>query len=240
MIKNSRIFLKTGPLVMCLMFLLSLVVSKVGIAAEWKLLEEKEGIQVWAQAVEGSQYQKFKASLNIKATIDSIMGVMDDASACPHWVHQCKEQTVLKCVSFLERYNYQITDLPWPVDDRDSIYHVLIVPDPANKQVTFQLSGKADYKPKEDAYIRVASMEGSYVFKIISENEVNVTWEQHVEPGGNVPGWLVNQMIVELPFKTLAKLRELVAKEPYKSAKLKYDDQMMPTGFTVKGWKSCE
>ena len=34
-----------------------------------------------------------------------------------------------------------------------------------------------------------------------------VAWELHLEPGGSVPTWLVNQRVVDTPFRALRELR---------------------------------
>ena len=36
-----------------------------------------------------------------------------------------------------------------------------------------------------------------------------------IDPGGNVPKWIVNSMVVDLPFKTLLGLREIMKEAKY-------------------------
>ncbi len=47
--------------------------------------------------------------------------------------------------------------------------------------------------------------------------------QQHTDPGGNLPGWLVNQFVKNTPYQSLKKLAEKANEEQYKHAKLIYN-----------------
>ena len=46
---------------------------------------------------------------------------------------------------------------------------------------------------------------------------IKVLYEMNVDPGGDLPSWLVNNMAVDLPFITLKNLRNLVKRARYQN-----------------------
>jgi len=49
---------------------------------------------------------------------------------------------------------------------------------------------------------------------------IHITWQQHVDPGGLLPGWLTKSLLKNLPLKTLEGLHEMVEKPRYSHAEL--------------------
>ena len=66
-------------------------------------------------------------------------------------------------------------------------------------------------------------LRGLYQLTPLHDHKVKVVWIQHTEPAGKIPNWLVNNMLVDVPFNTLKKLSKQVTKKPYQDAQLKRD-----------------
>ena len=45
-------------------------------------------------------------------------------------------------------------------------------------------------------------------------------YEMSIDPGGNIPKWVVNAMAIDLPFYTLQKLRKISKEDKYANAKI--------------------
>ena len=57
-----------------------------------------------------------------------------------------------------------------------------------------------------------------------------MVWLQHTDPAGALPSWLVNALIVDIPFNSMKAL-ERIAKEPkYANGQILYDAQGQITG----------
>ncbi len=74
--------------------------------------------------------------------------------------------------------------------------------------------------PFKKGMVRVQTMSGYWEFMpVVSGGEnsgkVKVTYELSLDPGGNLPKWLVNTLAVDLPFHTLKNLRQ-----PFASGKM--------------------
>ena len=203
--------------------------------AQWELVKDENGIEVFLRTVPGSKIKEFKGVTNINSSLDSIVAVLDDTEACPKWVHNCKDPVKLSEISFNEGYIYQVIDFPFPVKDRDLILHSVMTQNADTKQVTIRLVAVPDYIP-ETKNVRIKRSDGFYLLKLLPDGSIEVTWQHHTEPGGGIPKWLVNSLLVDTPFKTLRNLRQIVKEEKYQRARLKYSSEGVAVGWEIKDW----
>lgn len=216
-----------------LMFLFSIVT--IGSAkAQWELVKDEDGIKVFLETIPGSKIKEFKGVTNINSSLDSILAVLYDADACPEWVHNCKQGTRLRDIGFYEAYLYQVINFPFPLKDRDLILHTLMTQDPKSKEITIKLNSVPDYI-SETNNVRIKTSAGYYLFKPLHDGAVEVTWLHHTEPGGGVPTWIVNSLIVATPFETLKYLKKIVQEQKYQKAKLKYSSEGIADGWEDMG-----
>ena len=193
---------------------------------------DRNGIQVYTFQTKNSDIATFKAVTRINASIDSILAIMFDNEACEEWVHTCNKSILLESINFNERYHYQILDVPFPFRNRDFIFHSIMTQDPKTKIVTITMSARPDYchknklklcqSYKTTEMIRVSKSLGQYTLQAVAGG-TKITWIQHTDPEGNLPAWLVNQFLVDVPYFTFKKLSEKVKEKKYRSAKLVYD-----------------
>ena len=164
------------------------------------------------------------------ASVDSIVKVMKDDATCADWVRGCVRAQSLEGESFNEAYQYGINDLPWPADDRDYVNKVSTNNNADTGDVTISLAAVEGFVPLSDN-VRLTKMNIEYILSPISENETSVIWVQHTEPGGNIPGWLVNMLLIDIPFYSLTRLEEVAKRPEYSSAQFMYDSDHHITGI---------
>jgi len=179
-------------------------------AAQWRLVKDEAGIQVYLQQVPGSSFQAFRGVTRIRVDMPRLLALQDDVSAACAWIHACSEQKLLKQEGELS-WAYSRFHTPWPVQPRDSILQVTTTRD-ADGRVTRTLHGVADYLPPQQGFVRVSKVEGFWSL-IPREGEVEVIYQVHSEPGGSVPAWLANSFVVDAPFNTLQGLRQLAEQQ---------------------------
>jgi hypothetical protein len=176
----------------------------------WELQKNSQNIMIYTRTVEGSAIKEFKGTTKIKSNLSAFLGLLSDSKACPKWIHQCKFSKVLKVISQNERLNYNITDLPFPVTDRDIVIHSKVSQDPKTKTVTVRLINKRNYKKPVSGLVRVEKLSGYWKFKPLGNGYVQVTYQVHSEPGGSLPNWLINSGAVDMPFETLKNLKRII------------------------------
>ncbi len=197
-------------------------------ADEWFLAQDIDNIQVYTRSVEGSDIREFKAEAVIDAPIRKLLSIFVDFEHYPDWFHETSKAKLLKQVSRYERFSYQNLIMPFPLDDRDLLIHsvlstkdnVVTLKTNASPNLCNELDDIVCEDVLDSANILVEQLRGEHRFIVLSENQVKIVWQQHIEPKGSVPAWMVNQTLIDVPFYTLSKLRKQVLLERYQDVKL--------------------
>lgn len=194
---------------------------------------DKDGIKVFIYNYEKNKIKAFAAVTYINAPIDSILAVLFDDKKGREWIHACDDSYMIENISFTERYHYQVIDIPFPFEDRDFIFHSKMEQSPLTEAVTITINARPNYcktqnselcqQVNQSKHVRVEHSVGVYRLEPVSNGTI-VTWIQHTNPEGNLPSWLVNQLLVDTPYWTLKNLSQKVKEVQYKSAKLIYDN----------------
>ncbi len=189
---------------------LSLLASGLAHAEDWKLAKDENGIKIYLSEVQGSKYKAYRGVTTINADVATLRALQEDVKGSCQWIHACAEQSLLKHEG-MQSWVYTRFDMPWPVEARDSILHV-VSEQGADGSLTRKLDGQPQYLPLDKDHTRVASLQGFWRFVPQGDGKVEVTYQVHTEPGGSVPSWLANSFVVDAPFNTLSGLRTLAEK----------------------------
>lgn len=189
---------------------LSLLAGGLAHAEDWKLAKDEDGIKIYLSEVPGSKYKAYRGVTTINSDIAGLRALQEDVKGSCKWIHACAEQSLLKYEG-AESWVYTRFDMPWPVEARDSVLHV-VSEQGADGSLTRKLDGQPQYIPLDKDYTRVASLQGFWRFVPTADGKVEVTYQVHTEPGGSVPSWLANSFVVDAPFNTLSGLRALAEK----------------------------
>lgn len=207
-------------------------------APAWQLSKTEDKIQVYTQPYSDSKFQAFKAVSTLNQSIESIFAVLSDPPSCPLWIDNCIKSSAykkngLESNTLSDRYGYSLNKLPWPFKNRDLIVHILtsnriLAPgdDGINKQeITISMSSDGLHKNDSSEVVHITDSKTVYILRSITQNQTELVWMQHTEPGGQLPSWLVNTMIVNLPVKSIRALENTAGLQKYQQAEIKYDTQ---------------
>jgi hypothetical protein len=189
---------------------------------QWELQKDKEGIQVYFSHIEGSEVKAFKGRTIISASASSILKVMKDAAACKDWIWGCTYASNIKEINFDEFYRYGVNHLPWPANDRDYVNHIKTMQDSVSGNFIVTIKATEGHIPPTKN-VRLQKMDIEYILGPLSEFETEVTWTQHTEPGGYIPDWLVNMLLIDIPYYSLTRLEDVASSAKYRSARFVYD-----------------
>ena len=183
---------------------LSVLLTGVAQAEDWKVAKNEDGIKVSLSEVPGSQYKAYQGVTLIKAPITTLRALQEDVAGACAWIHECKSQKLLKHEGN-QSWTYTQFNTPWPVTARDSVLKVTTTKG-ADGSLTRTLKGEPKYIPEEKGFVRVSQVEGFWKF-VPKGDQTEVTYQVHTEPGGSVPSWLANKFVVDAPFNTLKALK---------------------------------
>ncbi len=191
----------------------------------WQIAKQEEGIQVYVRDNSKSSLKVFRGVMILSSTkLSSLVAVLDDVKIMPQLLHNCKSAEIIKKEDKYSTTLYIVSKMPWPVKNRDSVVHSIMTQDKNTKKVLINMRSNPKAVPLKKGMVRVAAMSGYWEFMPVmvdgkDSKQVKVTYELSIDPGGNLPKWLVNTLAVDFPFNTLKNLRQLVKKPAYRTAK---------------------
>ena len=178
-------------------------------AGGWEQIDNDDGIRVWRREVPGSDLPAFRGEVMIAATPKDIAYAIGDVKSHPKWMFRCIEAAELKYVSEYERIVYNRTDAPWPIWDRDVIVEARAEPSADGKSVTLRVKdSKQKLRPVPENVVRMPKLDGLYQLTGIGEAKTKVVYQVEADPGGSLPRWIAERGTRDLPYRTLASLRE--------------------------------
>ena len=153
--------------------------------------------------------------MTIQASPHAAVALVRDTDACQEWAALCKESYEAEVISDTELYVYTYNDIPWPVSDRDALAHVVWDYDPGTGAVTMLARATKDRMDKVKGAVRILKAESKWVFLPDTDGQLHIITEAHVDPNGPTPAWITNLLLVDSPFETLSRMRDLIASGRY-------------------------
>jgi len=192
--------------------------------SDWELEKEEEDLQlkIYTREISGSSLKEFKGEMLVETQLTTLAALMLDSQAAPKWMHQCEKFEVVEQLDERNAITYFINGAPWPVSDRDAVVSSSMSQDPETLTMRIDVSVVADYLPIDDDYVRIPHMTGFWAFTPIAEGKVKIVYQVHADPGGSLPAWLANSVVVDTPYYTMSNLREMLKQEKYQQAEIPF------------------
>ena len=175
---------------------------------KWELKKNENGIQVYTRRAAKGNIKELRVICELDATKAQLINTLEDISDYSGWVYSNKKSTVLKTITPQNIIYYTESHLPWPIKDRDLIVELFITPTP--EVLNIEAKGLPDYLPKYDSYIRVPYSLAQWKVTQAPDNKLKVDYTFSIDPGGNIPVWLVNATLAIGPYNSFMKLKEVL------------------------------
>lgn len=200
--------------------LMLLIVASTSFAADkyqWKLVDTKDGCQIYTSVVPGKDYIAAKATCVIPARIEVVGVVIRDIANYPGWMEDCKETKMLKIVDdqndvFIFWFRQHI---PFKTD-RDIVLKSKTILK-LGKGQDFIFADSTNEIPYDSGkgYVRMSSFSSLHTLQWVDRNHTRVTYMIDPGLGKNVPKNIANMIIKNIPYKSLKKLMKEVKKQKY-------------------------
>jgi hypothetical protein len=159
---------------------------------------------------------------SLSVSMSQLVAVLFDIKTSAEWVYSTKSCILLKQVSPSELYYYSEISLPWPLSNRDFVAHLKATQDAHTKVVTIDGPAIPGYVPLKPNIVRVSQSEGRWVITPVAKNICHVVYTLQVDPGGNIPSWLINLFVGRGPYETFKKLKFHLKKREYSNVHLPF------------------
>ncbi|WP_460220284.1 START domain-containing protein [Psychroserpens sp. MEBiC05023] len=175
----------------------------------WNLKKESHQIKIYTRNTSNSNLKEFKAVTTINTPSKVILKELLEA---PKYYEDCPSNIsyYVKKIGNNQHVFYAYKDLPWPIKDRD-IVTLLSVEIIDKKTTRLTLESLPNELPKKDKTIRVKTLMGYWLLEEM-DNNTKVTQQLFLDPEGNLPSFVVNNLLIKGPYKTFKNLQESVSK----------------------------
>jgi hypothetical protein len=201
-IKSIQIFL---------ILFINLIIGSWNLSAqEWEFKKEHDSIKVYTRNEENNPVKSYRGELDLHTTMAKISKVLGNTESFDWWDKNIHDITVLAFVPEHDIKYYLVYDLPWPVSDRDLCAEAKITYDSLTGKRTVRAIPLEGVIPEKPDMVRIKNYWQEWSMQATAPGIVHVTLEGSVDPGGNIPAWLVNMVITDTPLNIMRKLRDKV------------------------------
>jgi len=213
--------MRADAIVSLLAIALVLLSPETAFAQKWKVVSRNQGIVGYTRA-SGYPLDEVRAVGVVDAPLPVLEAVLRDIPAEKRFGYRCAEayhvdipeiKTTPDCFPI-----YYRMQLPYPVQDRDTVWHVRFSYNPTKGILKAQLQTlDTDYAARE-GIVRMRKGYAVFTLKALDQGRTEIDYTAQCDPGGNLPSFLVNMILKEFAPTTIAKLREVVKDPKYTSA----------------------
>jgi len=173
-----------------------------------ELKKEKDNIKIYGCPVEGSDLNDIRVEFEANSTIEKYIPIALDVTHYHEWRYREFNHRLLKTISNIELIYYAQVSAPFPLSDRDLVLHMKFNRDSISKVLTVTIESIPDYIPQVEGMVRVPSSLSTMTLTPLGEARLKVTCMVRINPGGNVPAWVINMFSTQGPYETFNSLRE--------------------------------
>ncbi len=173
---------------------------------DWIHITKRDGIDIYSRNTKNSPIKSLRAEGVIKSSINQITAILRDVPTAMDWVPNLHHRSYVKNISDTEAVLYDVTNLPWPVKDRDMVVHHRLVLSPDQKYLILKFNSVENEKPYDENYVRAHIQEGEIHFRPVQNNHTFVKVFMLVDPMGKIPKWVVNLLQVKMPYEFIMAL----------------------------------
>lgn len=178
----------------------------------YRVLDVEDGIEVALKEEPGRVLPIMRGKGNVEGDILHVLAVILDAPRGIEWAEGASKVEYLGEHSVEHALIYTVTELTWPISDRDFVIERKITDMTKGETYRIAYQGKPNAHPKQDGRVRSPEAMLSFTLKRVDAHTTFITYEARVDPGGNLPKWLVRWASKNVPYKTIKSLRKQVAK----------------------------
>lgn len=185
---------------------------------DWKLADNQGWLKIYTRPMAHSKIKSIKVEATLAASASQLLAAIVDINACGDWVYSSKKNVLIKQLSPLDLIYYAEVTVPWPIENRDYVVHVVAEQHPQSKVITINSPCIPGYVEEKPGIVRISKSVAKWTITPISKNQVKIEYLLEVDPKGSIPPWLVNLFATKGPYETFMKLKVHVQKEVYRKA----------------------
>lgn len=175
---------------------------------KWELKKEKGGIKMYSRTSNHSRFDDIRVEVDLPGTVEQLASILLDVDKYPDWAYGTRSTLIVKRISKTELIYYSVYDVPWPATNRDLYASFSVVTDTVNHSLKVISNSLKGYAPEKLNLVRVPLSKGAWVASVIAPRKIHLQYILEMDPGGSVPGWVLNMFSTKAPMETFENLRQ--------------------------------
>jgi hypothetical protein len=182
-------------------------------SSPWEMIDDGDGIRVYKREIPGQELPGFRGETVMRAPLERIVAELQDYKHHTEWMESCTASFMIKDLGGGHVIDYNRTEAPWPVWDRDVVLDSHWISSADGRLVTVEfVNTDPSLAPLPEKTVRMPHLSGFYRMWKIDGEKTKVVYQVEADPGGSIPTWLAKRVARDLPFNTLAVLRKRVTR----------------------------
>jgi hypothetical protein len=107
--------------------------------------------------------------------------------------------------------------MPWPLSNRDFVAHIRVSQDKVTKVITVDAPAVPGMVAPKEGIVRISHSKGLWTLKPLSPEKISIVYTLQVDPGGDIPAWVVNMFSAQGPLQSFRKMKEELQLGKYKN-----------------------
>jgi len=196
--------------IVAILFLL--IIYRSGLAQDWFLKKDEQGIKVYTKRSKSSGFDSFLAAMEVNVSVGEITEFLKNMDKYPEAFPDTKKLKILKRPNDSTQIQYTYTEAPWPVSDRDGVYEMIFRTNSKTRQLLTRARALPTFIPEKEGVVRIQRSESYWIATPIGQNKTRLEYIVNADPGGSIPEWLANSAAVDIPFDTFVNIRKTLSK----------------------------
>lgn len=180
-------------------------------APDWTLVREQGPIRLWARANPPGPFQALRLEMRVAARPAALLAVLRDTRRHKQWLPGSQEVRLLARPTPLEDLVYTRLAAPWPAKDRELITRSRLEW-LSGCGLRLRVWAEPDALPPTRGLIRIRASQGVWQATPLGAGESLIRLETYTHPGGQLPGWLVNQVAATSAFESFVAIHFLMSR----------------------------
>lgn len=172
-----------------------------------KLVKESNGIRVFKEKNAHDNINRIVAQMTVDANYLQVLCLIKDFPHKKDWIYANHGAFCMDSISPYHWIFYGISEIPWPLLDRDVVADVHLELDHQNQTITIHSVAAADLVPASPDMVRIEMFDSKWRIQKKGKQSL-VELDMLVDVGGNVPVWLVNMFASNGPMQTFKNMQK--------------------------------
>jgi hypothetical protein len=173
----------------------------------WQMKKNKEGIKISTRVSPRSAFNDIRVEMDLPGNIYQLAAILMDADQYVQWSYSVEKSVIIKKMTASSMVYYMEVNAPWPVTDRDLYAALDIRIDTVKHSMKVSTNGVKDFRPVSHARVRIPFSKSIWDVSTVSDDTIHLSYVLEIDPGGSVPGWIMNLFSTKAPFETFDRLK---------------------------------